>query len=84
MKKNVCGLDRLVRLVLGTALLLVGLRSVNRSETNVTLRQVIVLYAAADLLVTGLARWCPMNALLGIDTCGGTTGDRIRRIPYRA
>ncbi|WP_425498417.1 YgaP-like transmembrane domain [Halogeometricum salsisoli] len=29
----------------------------------------MVLYAAADLLITGLMQWCLTNYLLGINTC---------------
>jgi hypothetical protein len=72
MEKNVCGFDRLARLGLGTALLLAGLRSSRgreREEREISIRQIIVLYAAADLLITGLMQWCLTNYLLGINTC---------------
>ncbi|EJN56843.1 YgaP family membrane protein [Halogranum rubrum] len=72
MEKNVCGFNRLARLGLGTALLLAGLRSSRgheREEREISIRQIIVLYAAADLLITGLMQWCLTNYLLGINTC---------------
>lgn len=71
MEKNVCGLDRTVRLVVGTALVLVALRSSNRRdhEDHVTRGQLLAMYAGADLLVSGLVQWCPTTYVLGINTC---------------
>lgn len=73
MEKNVCGVDRLARIGLGTVLLLVGLRAAwgrKPGERMIAPRQAIVLYAASDLLITGLLQRCPLNHLLGIDSCG--------------
>lgn len=64
MEKNVGGFDRTARVVLATALLLIGYR--NRSRTLGTLSFV----AGSDILATALIQRCPMNALLGVDTCG--------------
>jgi len=64
MKCNVGGADRAVRIVLG--LILVPLAYV----------QLDGIWAAAAYLVgavallTGLFRFCPANALFGVDTCG--------------
>lgn len=72
MEKNVCGLDRLARLNLGSVLLLAGLRSARgreKDEREIPLWQIIVVYAGADLLITGLMQWCPSNYLLKINTC---------------
>ena len=72
MEKNVCGVDRLARLGLGLALLLAGLRSTRgreKDERQISIRQIIVLYAGADLLITGFMQWCLTNYLLGINTC---------------
>ncbi|WP_254521728.1 YgaP family membrane protein [Natrinema caseinilyticum] len=64
MDRNVCGFDRLGRTVLATMLLLVGYR--NRDRTVGTLAFV----AGSDLLATAIIQRCPINALVGLDTCG--------------
>jgi len=65
MKCNVGGMDRAGRIVLGIALLLVGLLV---PTLDATLR--IVLYViAAIALVTAIVGYCPANALLGLDSC---------------
>lgn len=71
MKRNVCGLDRTVRLVFGTLLTLaVFLTWRNRNDPDrIAIWQIAATYTAAELLITGLLRWCPGNYLLGIDTC---------------
>ncbi|MHB1531747.1 YgaP family membrane protein [Acidithiobacillus sp.] len=64
MQCNVGGVDRVGRIVIGVALLLVwflvplGL-----------VWQVVVLVIAAIALVTGIVRFCPLSAVLGINTC---------------
>ena len=63
MEKNVGGFDRLLRVVLGTALLLFGYR--NRNRTVGTLAFV----AGSDVFATAVIQRCPMNAVFGIDTC---------------
>lgn len=74
MEKNVCGFDRAVRLTVGTTLALVvlflprGRRDPGR-EDSVTRWQILAAYAGGELLITGLMQWCPMNYLLGINTC---------------
>ena len=74
MKKNVCGIDRLVRLTVGPVLVLVGYllsRSSSRNSVDGSISRwhVGTAYAGAELVVTGLLQWCPGNYLLGIDTC---------------
>ena len=64
MEKNVCGLDRVGRVVLGLALLAFGYR--NRDRTPGTLAFV----AGSDVLATAVIKRCPLNALFGVDTCG--------------
>ena len=66
MEKNVGGFDRLLRVVLGATLLLVGYR--NRNRTAGTL----AFLAGSDILATAVVRRCPANALFGIDTCSGS------------
>jgi hypothetical protein len=66
MNCNVGGIDRTVRIVLGIALLLVGLLA----PLDMTWR-VIVLVIAAIALVTAAIRFCPVNAMLGLNSCKG-------------
>lgn len=63
MDRNVCGFDRALRVVLGVGLLIVGYR--NRDKTAGTLAFV----AGSDVAATAIIQRCPVNALLGIDTC---------------
>ncbi|WP_049928065.1 YgaP family membrane protein [Halopiger goleimassiliensis] len=65
MDKNVGGFDRTLRMLVGATLLLFGYR--NRDRTIGTLAFV----AGSDVFATAVIQWCPMNALFGIDTCGG-------------
>lgn len=63
MNPNVGGLDRALRIVVGFALLVVGYR--NRDRTLGTLAFV----AGSDVFATAIIQRCPVNELLGIDTC---------------
>lgn len=61
---NVGGADKAVRLVLGIALLAIGLFAGLRTTWT------IILYAAAAIgLLTAFIGYCPLNTLLGINTC---------------
>jgi hypothetical protein len=64
MDKNVCRFDRLGRVILATILLVVGYR--NRNQTLGSLGFI----AGSDLLATAVIQRCPVNSVLGIDTCG--------------
>lgn len=63
MNRNVCGTNRVLRVVLGVALLIVGYR--NRGKTAGTL----AFIAGSDITATAIIQRCPVNTLLGIDTC---------------
>ncbi|MDQ2051847.1 DUF2892 domain-containing protein [Natronolimnohabitans sp. A-GB9] len=63
MDRNVGGFDRILRVVLGIALLLFGYR--NRDRTVGTLAFV----AGSDIFATAIIQRCPLNAVFGIDTC---------------
>lgn len=65
MDRNVGGVDRLVRLAGGLVLLGYGYR--NRAETTGAL----AFIAGSDILATAVIQRCPVNTLLGIDTCDG-------------
>lgn len=61
---NAGTVDRIVRVVVGLIALVLGLRQ----GASVA---AYVLYAVAAVgLVTGLVGWCPLWALLGVNTCG--------------
>jgi len=64
MKCNVGGIDRTGRIVIGIVLLIVGL-----AVPLEMIWRIAVLVIAAIALVTGVMRFCPANALLGINTC---------------
>ncbi|ADD05297.1 DUF2892 family protein [Natrialba magadii ATCC 43099] len=63
MNPNVGGSDRALRVVVATGLLCFGYS--NREQTVGTL----AFIAGSDLLATAIIQRCPLNALLGIDTC---------------
>lgn len=63
MDRNVGRVDRTWRIMAAIALLAFGYR--NRGTTLGTLSFV----GGSDLLATAVIRRCPVNALLGIDTC---------------
>jgi hypothetical protein len=64
LAKNVGGIDRTLRIVLGLLFLAIGLFG------NLgTLGKTISFVLAAIGLVTGFVQFCPLNALLGINSC---------------
>lgn len=69
MKCNVGGIDRTGRIVLGIALLIVGLFAPIGATW-----QIVALVIAGIALVTAAVRFCPANAIMGINTCEG--GDK--------
>lgn len=64
MDRNVGGMDRTLRIVLGIALLAFGYRNRDRAAGT------LAFVAGSDIFATALIQRCPVNALLGIDTCG--------------
>jgi hypothetical protein len=60
MKKNVGGLDKIVRVVLGLALIAAGVSGMVPGW--VALIGVVPLF-------TGAAGWCPLYGMIGINTC---------------
>jgi hypothetical protein len=68
MKHNVGGFDLTVRIVVGIGLLLVGLVAPISAVW-----QIVALTVAAIALITAVVQFCPLNAILGINTC--RTGD---------
>ena len=66
MKCNVGGMDMIARLVIGVVLLAIGL-----TVTMGLGLKIIVFVLAAIALITGIVRYCPLNALIGLNTCSG-------------
>ena len=64
MKCNVGGIDRTGRIVIGIVLLLVGL-----AAPLDMIWRIVALVIAAIAILTGIVRFCPANAILGINTC---------------
>jgi hypothetical protein len=63
MKCNVGGTDRAVRILLGLVLIPVGYFALSGVLAWLA-------YAVGAIgLVTGVVRFCPANALFGVDTC---------------
>jgi NhaP-type Na+/H+ or K+/H+ antiporter len=69
MQKNVGGVDRIARLVVGPVVLLVGIAALAGAVPLGTLGVAVALLVGAVLTVTGAVQRCPLNALLGVDTC---------------
>ena len=66
MKCNVGGMDRTGRIVLGVVLLIVGL-----AAPVELIWRIVALVVAGIALVTAVVRFCPANAILGINSCEG-------------
>ena len=43
-----------------------------------TVLGIVFLVVAAAMLGTALIKWCPLNRLFGIDTCGESKGRGVR------
>jgi hypothetical protein len=74
MKKNVGGIDRVARLVIGPVLILVGIAGYAGLLTLAVgplpqaLTAVMVFLVGTILLVTGFVQKCPLNRVLGLNT----------------
>lgn len=68
MKRNVGGFDLTLRIIVGIGLLLAGLMA-----PISTVWQIVALTVAAIALITAVMQFCPINAILGINT--RTSGD---------
>lgn len=78
MKENVGDTDQVLRLLLGPALMLYGLRRRQRMSG------VLSLIAGTLTLESGITRVCPLNAALGIDTRRQPRIDRMPAAPPAA
>ncbi len=61
---NVGGVDRMGRFIVGAVLLIIGFLA-----PLTTGWQIVVFVVAAIALITAIVRYCPANAILGINTC---------------
>ena len=61
---NVGGFDRVFRIILGVVLVALAYFGI-LSGTGAIIAYVV----AAIAIVTGVIRFCPLNALIGINTC---------------
>lgn len=74
MEKNVGGLDRTARLIVGPILLLAGIAGyagllvLAVGPIPQALASVIVFLVGAILTVTGYVQKCPLNRLVGLNT----------------
>ena len=64
MKCNVGGIDMGARLVIGAVLLVTGF-----TLPLSAVWQTVVFALATIALITGLVRYCPINSLIGLNTC---------------
>ncbi|WP_136592481.1 YgaP family membrane protein [Salinigranum halophilum] len=69
MNKNVGGIDRKARLVVGPLLLLVGIAAFLGAVPLGTLGSAVSVVVGAVLTVTGATQRCPLHVLLGVNTC---------------
>ena len=76
-RKNVGGLDRAARLVLGPVLLVVAAAELLGAIAIGTIGLAVSLVVGAILTVTGLTQKCPASQAAGVDTYGerGDGGD---------
>lgn len=68
MKRNVGGIDRTARLVIGTLAILAGITAFAGYLALGTVIASVALVVGVILLVTGTAQKCPINEAAGIDT----------------
>lgn len=79
MQKNVGGYDRLVRLVVGPLLVVVGVAgfaevvSLAVGPLSTAVVAAVLVVAGLVLAVTGAVQKCPANTLLGANTYRGRT-----------
>ncbi|MFD1563663.1 DUF2892 domain-containing protein [Haloarchaeobius amylolyticus] len=68
MQKNVGGIDRTGRLVIGAIAVLAGIAALIGYWAVGIVTAVIALVIGAILLVTGTTQKCPINDAAGVDT----------------
>ncbi|MFA9414887.1 DUF2892 domain-containing protein [Natrinema sp. HArc-T2] len=68
MQKNVGGIDRTGRIVIGAIAVLAGIAALMGYWTVGIVTAAIALVIGAILLVTGTTQKCPINDAAGVDT----------------
>jgi len=68
MQKNVSGIDRTGRIVIGVIAVLAGIAALMGYWAVGIVTAVIALVIGAILLVTGTTQKCPINDAAGVDT----------------
>jgi hypothetical protein len=68
MKRNVGGIDRTARIVIGAIAVLAGIAAVAGYLTIGLVVGAVAIVLGAILLVTGTTQKCPINEAAGIDT----------------
>lgn len=75
MNRNVGGYDRIGRLAIGAILLVAGIAgyagflALAVGPLPQALTAILVAVVGIILLVTGAVQFCPINRVLGLDTC---------------
>lgn len=82
MQPNVGGVDRIVRIIVAVGLLVAAFILPRRTRLQRLLRYAVI-YAGLDLLVTSLLRRCPVNYVLGVNTCERSVPEEIVRLNRR-
>ena len=77
MEKNVGGIDRIARFVIGPVLVVVGLLAILglfslAAGTTGLLLAAILLVVGAVLTTTAFTQKCPLNSLIGLNTFRST------------
>lgn len=70
MKQNVGTVDRVIRLLVGAAVLAFGIVGGLASPWNI-----VAMVVGGVLIGTAAIGWCPPYALLGINTCGSKAAE---------
>lgn len=68
MEKNVGGIDRTGRIVIGIVLAIAGIAALTGYWTIGAVAGAVAIVVAAILLVTGTTQKCPINEATGINT----------------
>lgn len=69
LKRNVGGWDRAVRVILGLALLAFVITGDLQGVWGV-----IAFLVGSVALITGVIRYCPVNRMLGVNSCAAEPG----------
>jgi len=85
---NMGRIEKVVRLLLGIILFAVGWLVLGgygvfvSAVTNVTVAGLVIAIIGAVIFITGLASWCPVNALVHHNSCEACrTGETHRHLP---